>query len=613
MIQTFFKRLLMVSIMCSIAVLPTSLAAQSRDDEVMVSTCSEVYEFKINGGKPIVKNKTTIEYESLRQYDVKIQPAVFYGDYIKLDAVRCDGYNANYRSATPENVFFDDSRVCYFDVTLGRWGRKRRLTYERTFTDLHYFTRIVLGEQYFVKHKTVTFILPKGFEHYQLVDKNMTPDVTIERKEKGGGMTVTYTINDMAPIKHEENAPNVSSVYPAVFVVGSFKDAADMFAWGRQLSDVDTTIPDLPRILEQMNKESQSELDKISNTLAWVQENVRYVAQEAGVSKHQPDTPAEVVRKRYGDCKGMALLLKTLLTAQGFDARLTDVGTAEAACRMSEIPTLAAINHAICTLEWQGKTYYLDATCNHIPLGHIPSNVQGMEVMVEQPGGAPTLRTVPTLPASASCDSIHISLSLDGQSQLEGTASRWMSGDMKEFLLTAYDSRDAQGRLAFERNALNDDDHANQVTDASWLDKDCRSQWAVLTGHIIDSHSIEKIDGELYIELDPDNMLFASPIDTTKRVNDYVLPMPCRQVREVELTLPQGCRCNNLPDDFNVSNAYVDLSCTYRSKGDHTIVYRKVMTLRQPHIKRRDIDNWNRNIKLWNTSSHEAIGITTEN
>ena len=606
MIQTFYRHLHMVSLVCAMVLPSLPLAAQSRDDEVMVSKCSEVYEFKMKGGQPIVKNKTVIEYESLRQYDVKIQPAVFYGDNIKLDEARCDGFSANYRSATPENVFFDDSRVCYFDVTLGKWGRKRRMTYERTFTDLHYFTRIVLGEQYFVKQKTVTFIMPKEFEHYQLIDKNMSPAVTIEHKDKGGSRVVIYTINDMAPIKQEEAMPTVSSVYPTVFVVGSFKDAADMFAWGRQLSDVDTTIPSLNEILTDINRECHSDLDKIKNTYAWVQNNIRYVAFEEGISGHQPDKPAEVVRKRYGDCKGMALLLKTLLVAQGFDARLTDVGTREASCLMSEIPTLAAINHAICTLEWQGKTYYLDATCNHIPLGHIPSNVQGMEVMVDEPGGAPSLRTVPVLPASANCDSVHITLMLSKAGELTGTITRCVKGDMKEMLLSAYDSRESQQRLMFERNALNDDDHANKVSDATWVDRDCRSEWAVLTGKMTDTHSVQQIEGEVYVELDPDNMLFTNPIDTTKRENDYTLPMPCRQVREVILQLPEGVGCDELPEDYNERTRYADMSCTWRRQGS-SIIYRKVMNLRQTRIKREDITTWNANLKRWQSSSHEAV------
>ena len=302
----------------------------------------------------------------------------------------------------------------------------------------------------------------------------------------------------------------------------------------------------------------------------------------------------------------MALLLKTLLVAQGFDARLTDVGTREASCLMSEIPTLAAINHAICTLEWQGKTYYLDATCNHIPLGHIPSNVQGMEVMVEEPEGAPSLRTVPVLPVEANCDSVRIDLTMNNQFQLNGKSSRWFKGDMKEMLLSAYDSRESQQRLMFERNALNDDDHANKVSEATWVDRDCRSEWAVLTGKMTDTHSVQQIEGEVYVELDPDNMLFTNPIDTTKRENDYTLPMPCRQVREVILQLPEGIGCDELPEDYNESNQYADMSCTWQRQGS-SIIYRKVMNLRQTRIKREDITTWNANLKKWQSSSHEAL------
>jgi len=84
-------------------------------------------------------------------------------------------------------------------------------------------------------------------------------------------------------------------------------------------------------------------------------------------------------------------------------------------------------------------------------------------------------------------------------------------------------------------------------------------------------------------------------------------------VREVELTLPPGFHHGGLPSDFTVSNAYAHLSCTYHDKGGNTIVYRKVMTLHQPHISRRDIEAWNRDLKRWNASSHEAIGISNGN
>ena len=177
---------------------------------------------------------------------------------------------------------------------------------------------------------------------------------------------------------------------------------------------------------------------------------------------------------------------------------------------------------------------------------------------------------------------------------------------MKEMLLSAYDSRESQQRLMFERNALNDDDHANKVSEATWVDRDCRSEWAVLTGKMTDTHSVQQIEGEVYVELDPDNMLFTNPIDTTKRENDYTLPMPCRQVREVILLLPEGIGCDELPEDYNERTQYADMSCTWQRQGS-SIIYRKVMNLRQTRIKREDITTWNANLKKWQSSSHEAV------
>ena len=143
------------------------------------------------------------------------------------------------------------------------------------------------------------------------------------------------------------------------------------------MASVDCEIPDLKKLLQEINKDSKTEEDHISNTYRWIQEHIRYVAFEAGLSGHRPDTPKEVLRKRYGDCKGMALLLKTLLKAQGFDARLTDIGTDEIPYKMSDVPTLASANHVICTLFYKGKTHYIDATCNHIPYTYTPQHIQG--------------------------------------------------------------------------------------------------------------------------------------------------------------------------------------------------------------------------------------------
>ena len=67
-------------------ILLTSLAvnAQSRDDEVMIDNCTDVYEFKQNKDNVVVKNKITTQYVALRDYDCKIQPSIFSVSYTHL-------------------------------------------------------------------------------------------------------------------------------------------------------------------------------------------------------------------------------------------------------------------------------------------------------------------------------------------------------------------------------------------------------------------------------------------------------------------------------------------------------------------------------------------------
>ena len=52
---------------------------------------------------------------------------MFYGEFISLDEARAKGVlapKAIHRHATPENVFFDDTRICYFNLSLSRQGKK---------------------------------------------------------------------------------------------------------------------------------------------------------------------------------------------------------------------------------------------------------------------------------------------------------------------------------------------------------------------------------------------------------------------------------------------------------------------------------------------------------
>jgi hypothetical protein len=596
------KRLIVV--FYTILLSSLSLFAQSRDDEVVIETCTDVYEFKLNKGNVVVKNKISTQYAALREYDCKIQPSIFYGDNIKFDKSSCSKSNKpEHKSVTPDNVFYDDSKACFYNVTLNRKNKKCEASFERTFTDVHYFTHVPLADEFFIRSKTVKFIIPDEVGDFKLVLKNPSHNISGDQQRDGNKNIITYTITNMPAMKSEKNMPSAASVYPVILIDGAYKDIDDLYHWSRDLAEVDTSIPSLNSILDQISAQSSSDLDKIKNTYAWVQNNIRYVAFEAGISSHKPDTPAEVIRKRYGDCKGLALLLKTLLVAQGIDARLVYLGTKDIGCHISEVPSLASMNHVICAVFIDGRTYYLDATNNYIPVSHIPDDIQGVEALLEN-GASYKMVTLPTQPFESSCDSLHVSLSIVDDT-LQGSAERWVKGDMKELLLSAYHEGEMRERSSFTSRALNDNSHSLKVNNAQWQQTSSDKDWAYLQGEIVDENSLSSLDDEIYIELDPDNMTQAI-IDTTKREHNYVFPIRYRRVNEVCFTIPSGYRVEKLPSPININTPVGKLSCTFAQKGN-TVVYVKTMDIARTELQRGQIATWNNNVRKWNEVCHEQL------
>ena len=57
-------------------------------------------------------------------------------------------------------------------VRLSKKGKTSSASFERTFKDIKYFTRVYLLEDYFIQHKTLTITIPKKLAGYRLKEMN---------------------------------------------------------------------------------------------------------------------------------------------------------------------------------------------------------------------------------------------------------------------------------------------------------------------------------------------------------------------------------------------------------------------------------------------------------
>ena len=584
------------------------MAAAADDNDVVISGAADNYRVTLRDGVPVVVNTAEVNYRLNSTIGQTIQPAVYYGDFISLNKANCSRATAAYKTATPENVFYDDTKVCFFTTTLDRKHPEARFSYTRTFSDARYWARVYFSDDYFIQHKQVTVTLPKSLSGWRIVPRNCGGNIRLTRSATSSDSVFTFTIDSLPPLTDDDNQPPLSAVQPHFIVVGPFANVDSLYRWTCRMQQVDCSLPGQSQLLGTITKGCQTPEQKLSAIYGWVQRNIRYVAYEAGVSGHRPDRPAEVLRKRYGDCKGMALLLRTLLRAEGFDARLAEIGTRDnVTIRMSDFPCLAASNHVICAVMLKGRTYWLDATVNYTPYDYIPQHIQGQQALVEN-GDSYLLEDVPTLPASSSVDrlSCHYSLAADGS--LKGTAEYRVSGDMKEYMFSVLSRLKHKEQNEFLADNLNNDDHSNTVSDVAFDGEHPEQEWATFSGKVTNSHAVQRLDGDTYIELNPHNNYFTMRIDTAGRKQDFMLPLYCNIEREVVVSLPTGSKVTFLPKPFTATLPQGTLSCTFR-QGKGSVIFVQQMHITNRRIALTDIPAWNKAIDQWTEACNQQVII----
>ena len=582
----------------------TNVCAQTEDNNVMVSDASDCYYFSEKNGVVTVRNERAETYTATRMW-ADVQPFISYGRGCQLTSSRVRGYSPMYKNVTRSSVFAGDTKVCYFNARLGSKGETLRASFERLYSDVRFFTDIPFHNDYFIKDKVIKVVVPKSLSRFAVKGINLPPSVVFEHKQSGGNDIYTFTITNMPTPPTDDNQPDNTS---GIIVTGSFADYADLYAWEHKFAEeVDCSVSNIDQIVSEATAGANSDVERVARTLEWVQNNIRYVAVEKGDNAWKPDAPQEVIRKRYGDCKGMALLLRTLLKHQKIDARLADVSSAKAFVKPSQVPTLCSIDHMVCVAFVGGKEYWLDATNKYAPLGFVSDWTSGCEAIYEEPGNKCRMVRMPLHTSSMSKDSVVADYSFAPEGAIVGEIKHHFTGDMKMSALAAYFETESQDRKELSGRMLGVAVSPNiDVSDISWSGADSRSDVSTLSAKIRNKDAVEMVGSEVYVELNPMKDWILPVVNTEKRKTDYELPMIAECSADITLSVPKSMTVESVPENLTVEtdNAVLSLLCEARGQK---IIFRKKIVIKNKIVPLAKQSDWNATVKRWNEACSEQI------
>ena len=594
------------------------IAAQTDDDHIIIQNKTDIYSYELNVQKVInISEKTFAEYACTGKVE-SVTVAKFFDHKSKIEKVKIKGVKGSsprYEMYRQDGIFYNDTKVCYFELPFSRKDEVARVSFEKTYEDICSFFTIPIAEPQFIKKKTIKLIVPDWLT-VDLVELNFRDNIrkSIERNPKDNTTIYTYSVENQIKIIDEPNMPGYTYIYPYILIVPKksvidnkettyFDSFGHLYKWYR---DINSLLNDKEDIVGEKAKEitkgCESEEDKIKALLSWVQNNIRYLAFEYGIEGFKPDDAHEVLRKKYGDCKGMSNLLKALLEAEGFDARLGWVGTREAAFDLA-VP-LPLADHMICILHWKGQQYYLDPTVRFMTLGECPQWIQGKTVLIEN-GPDYIMEQIPCLSPRMNTDSL-FSVFTISENVLTGKSLNVYKGESKQlvmYVIQATETNDQDDALKqfWGRSGVRDRIDDIQISEAnSPADKVeisyCETRKSDIT----------TIDDELYVNLNTCQDFVYTKIDTSKRRNDYLFPYKDHIVRESQLVIPSGYEVESLPAEFRIQKKDYSFLISY-TMNNEKITYHKEITIFDPWIKKQNFAEWNSDIDALKKACLEQI------
>jgi transglutaminase-like putative cysteine protease len=596
------------------------------DGNVVISSSKRSFSFaKGNSDHPVQIKEESDRMYTCNNYRTDIPIVEFYSDVVSVDDVdiytngsRKNGIVPKYEYYDADGTFYSDAHVCYFKLPLLKKGSTSEVIFKKTTLDPRYFSTIYFMNEAPTDDQQIQLRVPSWMQveikEFNFKNYNIQKDIST----KGDETVYTYSMKNIPAVSSEKAAPGPGYYVPHILVLcksaqpkdvkyNYFNTLKDQYAWYsslvQQIGDDNKIVKD---VTDGVVKGAATDEQKVKAIYQWVQDNIRYIAFENGIAGFKPEKAQEVLRKKYGDCKGMANLLTAMLRSQGLDARRCWIGTRHIAYDYTT-PSLAVDNHMICAWMKNGKPVYLDATEKYIGYGEIAERIQGRQTLIEN-GSTYLLERVPVETYQQNTSTESRGFAIEGNN-LKGHVIKVWKGENKEWMLSelndiknekqeqALKEYLSEGKQNFEISNLKIDNLSN-------YNADLKVEYDVLWKDVLTS-----FDKDTYLEADNRRSFDNAEIDTAKRKLPYWFHFKNNIIFETEIQIPPGKTVTTLPDKLLIKEPGYSFTASYTNKGGK-IIYKNEITIDNSELKPENFKMWNKDISQLNNFYNQQLVFT---
>lgn len=516
---------------------------------------------------------------------------------------------------TSKNVFYDDTKYCSQILNLKEVGEIWDVEALLSFKDAKYVTSVYFLNDYPTKEKTINLIYNKDIE-VEIKEFNLEgQNVTKTEKEENGNKIISYTIQNCPAFENVNFKQGYQFTYPHIvllvkgYAMGNSKtnllsNTADMYNWYKSLlKQLTPNNSAFKPVVENLIANDKTEKEKLEHIFYWVQDNIRYIAFEDGIAGYKPEEAHVVYEKKYGDCKGMANLMKEMLLLAKIDARIAWIGTNSIKHDFST-PSLCVNNHMICAVKYDNQFIYLDGTEKHNALFDYAERIQGRQVMIED-GENYKIETVPVTPTIANLKNTELKIELQSE-KLIGNGTTYFNGETKRSILHNYYETENDKKNDFIKQELNEN-KTSIHSDVKLVN--FKREGTIEINYLIElKNCITAYNNELYISLETTKPLSNLKV-TNDRLSDLYFGEKIFQTHITHFKIPENYKITNLPSSLSIKDIEYEIDFNFKEDNGY-IIYSKKIVFPNAKISKKNFEKWNNTIKQINKFYQEQITLT---
>ncbi len=193
-----------------------------------------------------------------------------------------------------------------------------------------------------------------NYKHFNTKDKPIIAAA-------GGQQTYTWHLTNIPAFPVDSDIPSWYDPYPWVSL-SEFNNWQEFGKWAASLYEVKGLGNELQQEIDSIKSISGDATQRLTATVRFVQDKIRYLGLENGISGYKPHSPARIFKQRFGDCKDKSLLLSQMLQAMNIPAYPALVHTNYQDQVQQWLPSAYSFNHCIVLVELPGRQIWIDPT-----------------------------------------------------------------------------------------------------------------------------------------------------------------------------------------------------------------------------------------------------------